>query len=76
MNSGALSGLIHNCPYKFDGMYVIAGIFFVTNLVLFVVFSIIITLRFSWSVQPVLLQQGLPTTIMASEHLFIFRLRN
>jgi hypothetical protein len=67
MNSGALSGLIHNCPYKFDGMYVIAGIFFVTNLVLFIVFSIIFMLRFAWSVHPDFLQRVLPTTLMASE---------
>ena len=48
MNSGALSGLIHNCPYEFNGMYVIAGVFFVVNLVLFIVFSIIMLLRMAW----------------------------
>ena len=48
MNSGALSGLIHNCPYDFNGRYVIAGVLFVINLVLFTVFSIIFCLRFIW----------------------------
>ena len=48
MNSGALSGLIHNCPYKFNGMYVIAGIFFAIDLVLYIIFSAIFILRFVW----------------------------
>lgn len=48
MNSGALSGLIHNCPYDFDGRYVISGVFFAMNLVLFVIFSALFILRLIW----------------------------
>ena len=69
MNSGALSGLIYNCPYKFDGMYVISSIFFVTNLVLFIVFSIIFLLRFAWSVDLIHFAYVLPTILVASVRL-------
>lgn len=48
MNSGALSGLIHNCPYEFSGRYVIAGVFFVINLVLFIIFTALFMLRLAW----------------------------
>ena len=48
MNSGALSQLIHQCPYRFNGIDVIANIFFVLNLVLYIIFSCLFTLRFIW----------------------------
>lgn len=48
MNSGALAGLIHNCPYNFNGRYVIAGIFFAIDLILFIIFSIIFLIRLAW----------------------------
>lgn len=48
MNSGALAGLIYNCPYGFNGQDVIAGVFFAVDLVLYIIFSAIFILRFVW----------------------------
>ena len=46
MNSGALAELLHNCPYRFNGIDILADIFFGTALFLFVVCSIIFSARF------------------------------
>ena len=48
MNSGALAQLIHECPYRFNGIDIVSTIFFVTNLVLYIVFSCLFSLRFLW----------------------------
>lgn len=48
MNCGALAQLCHQQPYHFKGLDIIANIFFVTNLVLYAIFSCIFTARFIW----------------------------
>lgn len=48
MNSGALAELIHQCPYRFNGIDIIADIFFVIALTTYVIFSIIFILRLLW----------------------------
>ena len=48
MNSGALAELIHQCPYRFNGIDIIANIFFVIALITYVMFSIMFTARFLW----------------------------
>jgi len=47
MNSGVLGLLTHQCPYQFPGLRIISNIFYVFDLILFVVFSIIFLLRFA-----------------------------
>lgn len=46
MSTGVLSLLLHQLPYNGDWLQIISVIFFVLNLVLFVVFSIITALRY------------------------------
>lgn len=46
MNSGQLAILMHQCPYQFNGIRIIADVFFVFDLVLLVVFTCIFVLRF------------------------------
>lgn len=46
MNSGVLAILTHQCPYQFPGLKIISTIFFVLDLTLFCLFSIIFTSRF------------------------------
>ncbi|KAK5166704.1 uncharacterized protein LTR77_008248 [Saxophila tyrrhenica] len=48
MNSGAIAELLHQCPYRFNGIDILANIFFVINLVLYVVFSSLFIARFVW----------------------------
>ncbi|KAK3704987.1 hypothetical protein LTR37_013504 [Vermiconidia calcicola] len=48
MNSGALAQLIHQCPYRFNGIDILANIFFVINLVLYVTFTCIFVFRLIW----------------------------
>lgn len=46
MNSGILGLLTHQCPYQFNGLSIISTIFYVVDLILFVVFSLIFISRF------------------------------
>jgi tellurite resistance protein TehA-like permease len=46
MNSGILGILTHQSPYQFRGLKIISTIFYVLDLTLFVIFSIIFTTRF------------------------------
>ena len=46
MNSGILGLLTHQSPYQFTGLKVISTIFYVFDLVLFVLFSCLFILRF------------------------------
>jgi tellurite resistance protein TehA-like permease len=46
MNAGVLGLLLHQLPYQFHGLKIIATIFYVLDLLLFVFFSIIFLLRF------------------------------
>ena len=46
MNSGIIALLTHQCPYQFPGLRVISTVFYVVDLLLFVIFSIIFILRF------------------------------
>ena len=48
MNSGGLSILLHQLPYRFPGIDVISVFFFVINLVLWISFSVILILRLAW----------------------------
>lgn len=48
MNSGALSELLHQCPYRFNGIDILADIFFVVNLTLYTIFSVLFIARFFW----------------------------
>ena len=48
MNSGGLAQLIHQCPYRFNGIDVIATVFFVINLVLYIIFSALFITRLAW----------------------------
>ena len=48
MNSGAIAQLLHQLPYRFNGIDILAAIFFVTSLTLYVVFSILFTARLLW----------------------------
>lgn len=46
MNTGILSALTHTLPYQFSGLNIISTILFVIDLVLFILFTTIISLRF------------------------------
>jgi len=46
MNSGVLGILTHQCPYQFRGLRTISTIFYLLDLILFIIFSIIFILRF------------------------------
>lgn len=48
MNSGALSQLIHQSPYRFNGIDILANVFFVTSLTLYTIFSALFILRLAW----------------------------
>ncbi|KAK3057512.1 hypothetical protein LTR09_001696 [Extremus antarcticus] len=48
MNAGAIAELLHQCPYRFNGIDILANIFFVVGLVLYLVFSGIFIARFVW----------------------------
>ena len=48
MNAGALAQLIHESPYRFNGIDILANIFFVIGLVLYITFSGIFIIRFAW----------------------------
>lgn len=48
MNAGAIANLIHESPYRFNGIDILADIFFVLALVLYVIFSGIFITRFAW----------------------------
>lgn len=48
MNAGAIAELLHQCPYRFNGIDILANIFFVIGLVLYLVFSGIFIARFVW----------------------------
>lgn len=48
MNSGALAQLIHQSPYRFNGIDILADIFFVISLTLYVIFSSLFMLRLAW----------------------------
>ena len=47
MNIGLIALLTHTCPYQFHGLYIISTILYVTALTLFVLFCIIMGLRFA-----------------------------
>ena len=46
MNASAIAQLLHQCPYRFNGIDIVADIFFAIDLVLFIIFSVIFILRF------------------------------
>ena len=46
MNTGILSTLMHTLPYQFPGLPIISTILYITDLTLFVLFSITFSLRF------------------------------
>jgi tellurite resistance protein TehA-like permease len=46
MNAGAIAQLLHQCPYRFNGIDVLADIFFVVNLAFYVIFSCLFITRF------------------------------
>lgn len=48
MNAGAIATLLHQCPYRFNGIDILADIFFVIALVLYIAFSGIFIARFIW----------------------------
>lgn len=48
MNSGALAQLLHQSPYRFNGIDVIANIFFLISLTLYTIFSVCFLLRLAW----------------------------
>lgn len=48
MNAGAIATLLHQCPYRFNGIDILADIFFVVALSLYIVFSGIFIARFLW----------------------------
>lgn len=48
MNSGALAQLIHQCPYQFHGIDIIADVFFVFALVTYLIFSTLFITRLAW----------------------------
>lgn len=48
MNAGIIAILLHQLPYQFHGLPVLATIAFVIDLVLFIIFSVIFILRFIW----------------------------
>ncbi|KAF2717836.1 hypothetical protein K431DRAFT_315409 [Polychaeton citri CBS 116435] len=48
MNAGVIAELLQQCPYEFRGIKIISTIFFVFDLVAFVVFSLIFIARFAW----------------------------
>ncbi len=48
MNAGAIAELLHQCPYRFNGIDILANIFFVFNLVFYVIFSCLFIARFLW----------------------------
>ena len=48
MSTGALANVIGNSPDTFPGLMTIGKIFFITDLVLFIFFNILIGLRFYW----------------------------
>lgn len=47
MNAGALGLLTHQSPYQFHGLEIISTVFYVFDLTLFIVFSVIFILRFT-----------------------------
>ena len=47
MNSGVLAILTHQCPYQFHGLKIISDIFFILDLTLFTLFSLIFIARFA-----------------------------
>lgn len=47
MNAGIISILLHQLPYRFDGLGVLSTIAFMVDFVLFIVFSIIFLTRFA-----------------------------
>lgn len=46
MSTGAMATLLSQQPYTFDGLKTIGKVFFILDLILFISFSILITLRF------------------------------
>jgi tellurite resistance protein TehA-like permease len=48
MNCGALAQLLHQCPYRFNGIDILADIFFILDLVLYILFSVLFIARFLW----------------------------
>lgn len=46
MNTGILALLMHTLPYQFHGLKVISTVLFVTDLVIFIICSILMSLRF------------------------------
>lgn len=48
MNAGVLGEVLHQFPYQFNGHGVLATIFFLFALVLFILFTILLLLRLAW----------------------------
>lgn len=48
MNAGALAELIHQCPYRFNGIDILANILFIFALTTYIIFSVIFITRFLW----------------------------
>jgi tellurite resistance protein TehA-like permease len=48
MNSGMLAIIMHQFPYQFDGLQQISSVIFMVDLVLFIIFSALLALRFVW----------------------------